>query len=133
MIEVRTKYPYGLSYIDSIKTVEPIETRYGIKIEQVSQKLLALNGDYINYLLRTRLGLRPVGYEPYSDHKIYAHYPFGWSWLKLIQFFIPVYWWFVSLLYWHTPLFHKIPEGERFSWKYFNPRAMFKHGSPKVG
>jgi len=63
-------------------------------------------------------GYRKVTYEAEWAREIWARKPWAY-WCILANFFcVDVYWYVISWLYSNTYLFHRVPIGVKFSWKY---------------
>lgn len=116
MIEVTTDYIDGVMFYQ-FRLLKPEQKKLGIGIHRVDWKLRDRH--------LSLLGLRKVGQETYCRVDLYASmYP---SYiLSCIYFLERGYWKTIRFLYDNARLFKQIPQGERFSWRYFTPYVWVK-------
>jgi len=119
MIESTIDEAEGVRFIHT-SLVPPYETRNGIKIERIIEKLM-FTPEVMGVV--KQLGLKYVGYDVETDCGLYTH-----TWLGSIQYrctkkIIGCYWRVIRFLYLNARMFQIIPEGECFSSRYFTPYA----------
>lgn len=123
MITTTVSQVDGLNFIVDVKLEPPFEYRNGVRVELVSSRVLVEAPEC--KLILTALGFELVDFDLVTDSYIYAQLPYRFIQYKVVSFLLRFYWWSIRFLYNNARMFKQIPQGERFSWRYFTPYVWF--------
>jgi hypothetical protein len=123
MIETTIKQVDGLNFVIDVKLVPPFEYRNGVRVELVSSRMSVEAPEF--KLILTALGFELVDFDGCTNSYIYAQLPYRFIQYKVARFLLRFYWWSIRSLYDNARMFKQIPQGERFSWRYFTLYVWF--------
>ena len=115
----------GVNYFTTHRLLKPDKKWHGIDVHLIDPRLLDIYPTLENEL--KTLGLRQVYYDIEWDYLYFAQ-TLPSYFASAIQFLYQIYWGIIRWLYHYGKVFQRIPDGERFSWRYFTPIVFVKVG-----
>ena len=113
----------GVNFIDKVEFLEPDGYISGLSFHYVPKNtiddLKPFMGSY-----------RVIDFQPNCRSYRIARRPFPYLPIKLCLLMGRSYWFVIRFLYDNARFFKQIPDGQRFSWRYFTPYTWFKKPPP---
>ena len=122
MIEVTVHDREGVKFYEYC-LIEPFRRENGVIVEHIRASLMGR--PHIQQMI-TDLGLVYVGHDVVTDSEIYTLSELALRFYRTRERLFRVYWSAIRFLYYNARMFQQVPEGERFSWRYFTPYAWLR-------